>query len=65
MHNGHSNFYLYQCRPVPYGSKLQLLPTNHHLLVLSTQQDPYKKAYLLMKNVQDISWKGQENGPLA
>ena len=28
--------------PVPYGSKLHILPTSYHLL--AAQQEPYKKA---------------------
>ena len=35
--------------PVPYGSKLHIPPTNYHLL--AAQQEPYKKAYPLTKNI--------------
>ena len=50
--------------PVPYGSKLHIPPTNYHLL--AAQQEPYKKAQLLTKNMWEFSGKkSQENGPLA
>ena len=41
--------------PVPYGSMLQIPPNN--LLLLATKQEPYKKAYLLTKNIGRIFWK--------
>ena len=35
--------------PVPYGSKLSIPPTSYPLP--AAEQEPYKKAYLLAKNV--------------
>ena len=46
MHNGK-----YQS----YSSKLRIPSTSYHLL--STQQDPYEKAYPLTNNVWEFSWK--------
>ena len=40
---------------MPYGSTLHIPPTN--LLVLAAKQEPYKKAYLLTKNIGRIFWK--------
>ena len=53
---------------VPYGSNLHIPPTNYHLL--TAQQKPYKKEYLLRKNTGKIIWrkrkrKATKNGPLA
>ena len=42
----------YEQIPVPYGSVLHIPPTN--LLLLAAKQEPYKKAYLLTKNVGRI-----------
>ena len=39
--------------PVPYGSMLYVPPTN--LLLLAAKQEPYKKAYLLTKNIEEFS----------
>ena len=37
-------------------------PTN--LLLLADKQEPYKKAYLLTKNIEEFFWKKvQKNGP--
>ena len=41
--------------PVPYGSMLHIPPTN--LLLLTAKQEPYKKAYLLTKNIEEFSGK--------
>ena len=46
--------------PVPYGSMLYIPPTNlppTNLLLLAAKQEPYKKAYLLTKNIGRIFWK--------
>ena len=43
---------------VPYGSMLHILPTN--LLLLAAEQEPNKRAYLLMKNFEDFSGKSSE-----
>ena len=45
----------YQQIPVQYGSMLHIPPTN--LLLLAAKQEPYKKAYLSMKNIGRIFWK--------
>ena len=37
---------------------LHIPPTN--LLLLAAKQEPYKKAYLLTKNIEEISGKSQE-----
>ena len=37
--------------------------TNHHLL--AAKQEPYQKVYLLTKNIEGFSGKGQENGPVC
>ena len=41
--------------PVPYGSMLHMPPTNLHLL--AAKQEPYKKAYVFTKNVEEFSGK--------
>ena len=38
-----------------YGSMLNIPPTN--LLLLASKQEPYKKAYLLTKNIEEVSGK--------
>ena len=43
---------------MPYGSTLHVPPTN--LLLLAAKQEPYKKAYLLMKNIEEFSGKSLE-----
>ena len=48
MHNGK-----YQCQYAT--SKLHIPPTNCHLL--HAQQEPYKKAYPLTKNIWEFSGK--------
>ena len=40
---------------MPYGSILHITPTN--LLLLAAEQEPYKKAYLLTKNIEDFPEK--------
>ena len=45
---------------MPYGSTLHRPPTN--LLLLAAKQEPYKKAYLLTKNIEEFSGKSSE-GP--
>ena len=45
----------YQQIPVQYGSMLHIPPTN--LLLLAAKQEPYKKAYLLTKNIEEFSGK--------
>ena len=45
--------------PVPYGSTLHIPPTS--LLLLAAKQEPYKKAYLLMKNIEEFSGKSLED----
>ena len=47
--------------PVSYGSMLHIPPTN--LLLLAAKQEPYKNAYLLMKNVEEFPGKCLEKGP--
>ena len=45
-----------------YGSMLHIPPTN--LLLLTAKQEPYKKAYLLTKNIEEFSgksWKEMAN----
>ena len=44
--------------PVSYGSMLHIPPTNS--LLLTAKQEPYKKAYLLTKNIEEFSGKGLE-----
>ena len=44
--------------PVPYGSMLHIPPTNS--LLLAAKQEPYKKAYLLTKNIKEFSGKSSE-----
>ena len=49
---------LYKCitaNTVPYGSMLHTPPTN--LLLLAAKQEPYRKAYLLTKNIGRFFWK--------
>ena len=41
--------------PVPYGSMLHIPPTN--LLLIAAKQEPYKKVYLLTKNIEEFFWK--------
>ena len=38
-----------------YGSMLHIPPTNS--LLLTAKQEPYKKAYLLTKNIEKNFWK--------
>ena len=40
---------------MPYGSLLHIPLTN--FLLLASKQEPYKKAYLLTKNIGRILWK--------
>ena len=40
---------------VPYGSMLHIPPAS--LLLLAAKQEPYKKAYLFMKNIEKFSGK--------
>ena len=44
--------------PVPYGSMLYIPPTN--LFLLAAKQEPYTKACLLTKNIEEFSGKGLE-----
>ena len=44
--------------PVPYGSTLHIPVTN--LRLLAAKQEPYKKAYLLTKNIEEFSGKSSE-----
>ncbi|WP_419602703.1 hypothetical protein, partial [Thiolapillus sp.] len=44
--------------PVSYGSMLHIPPTN--CLFLTAKQEPYKKAYLLTKNIEEFSGKSLE-----
>ena len=41
--------------PMSYGSMLHIPPTN--LFLLAVKQEPYKKAYLLTKNIEEFSGK--------
>ena len=43
---------------MPYGSTLHIPPTN--LLLLAAKQEPYNKAYLLTKNLEEFSGKSSE-----
>jgi len=43
----------------------QTAHTTYQLSSLSSQQEPYKKAYPLTKNILKFSGKSQENGPLT
>ena len=43
---------------MPYDSRLHIPPTN--LLLLTAKQEPYKKAYLLTKNIEEFSGKSSE-----
>ena len=38
--------------PVPYGSMLHIPPIN--LLLLAAKQEPYKQAYLFMRNIDNF-----------
>ena len=40
---------------MPNGSILHIPVTN--LLLLTAKQEPYKKAYLIAKNIERIFWK--------
>ena len=44
--------------PESYGSMLHIPPTN--CLLLTAKQEPYKKAYLLTKNIEEFSGKSLE-----
>ena len=44
--------------PVSYGSMLHIPPTN--CLLVTDKQEPYKKAYLLTKNIEEFSGKSLE-----
>ena len=44
--------------PAPYGSTPHIPPTN--FLLLTAKQEPYKKAYLLTKNIEEISGKSSK-----
>ena len=44
--------------PVSYGSMLKIPPTNS--LLLTAKQEPYKKSYLLTKNIEEFSSKSLE-----
>ena len=44
--------------PVSYCSMLHIPPTN--CLLLTAKQEPYKKAYLLTKNIEEFSGKSLE-----
>ena len=47
---------------MPNGSTLHILLTN--LLLQAAKQEPYKKAYILKKNIEEFSEKKvQKNGP--
>ena len=46
-----------------YGSLLHIPPTN--LLLLTAKQEPYKKAYLLTKNIEEFLEKVEKNGPAS
>ena len=48
----------YQQIPVSYGSMLHIPPTN--CLLLTAKQEPFKKAYLLTKNIEEFSGKSWE-----
>ena len=43
---------------MPYGSTLHIPPTN--LFLLAAKEEPYKKAYLLTKNIEEFSGKSLE-----
>ena len=36
-------------------SMMHIPPTNYHLL--AAKEEPYQKAHLLMKNIEEFSWK--------
>ena len=44
--------------PVSYGSMLHIPSTT--FLLLTAKQEPYKKAYLLTKNIEEFSGKSLE-----
>ena len=46
-----------------YGSMLHITPTN--CLLLTAKQEPYKKAYLLTKNIEEFSGKFRRKGQQA
>ena len=46
---------------MPYGSTLHIPLTN--FLLLAAKQESYKKAYLLMNNIEEFSGKSSEKGP--
>ena len=43
---------------MPYGGILHIPPTS--FLLLAAKQEPYKKAYLLTKNIEEFSGKSLE-----
>ena len=43
---------------MPYGSALHIPPTN--CLLITAKKEPYKKAYLLTKNIEEFSGKSLE-----
>ena len=45
--------------PVSYGSMLHIPQTN--LLLLAAKEEPYKKAYLFMKNIEEFSGKNSKD----
>ena len=47
-----------QQTPVSHGSMLHIPPTN--CLLLPAKQEPYKKAHLLTKNIEEFSGKSLE-----
>jgi len=56
--------YAYWQIPVPYGSKLHILPSNYHSI--SGQQEAYKISLSLTEKCRRFSGeKNQENGQLA
>ena len=44
--------------PVSYGRMLHIPLT--YLLLLTAKQEPYKKAYLLTKNIEEFSGKSSD-----
>ena len=62
-HKARTHWYLgpfrrFMCSMLSYGSMLHIPPTN--LLLLTPKQEPYKKAYLLTKNIEEFSGKNLE-----
>ena len=49
---------MHQQIPVSYGSMLHIPPTN--CLLLTAEQEPYKKASLFTKIIEEISGKSVE-----